>query len=143
MELPQGDPHGAATPGVAECLLCWAELSGVSSQARFCPRCGGELAGRAAAGAPVEAVPVVEAIVLAEDASPLEPTYWSLRTELEANLADATPRPVASSVVMLAYANALLNLGWRYAHGHGLMRNEAEAGRCYAKAGRLSEAWGR
>jgi TPR repeat protein len=34
-----------------------------------------------------------------------------------------------------------LNLGWRYEHGRGILRNVEEAARCYAKAGRLSEAW--
>jgi TPR repeat protein len=36
-----------------------------------------------------------------------------------------------------------LNLGWRYEHGRGILRNVEEAARCYAKAGRLGEAWER
>jgi hypothetical protein len=43
------------------------------------------------------------------------------------------------SQIVLAYASALLHLGWRYEHGRGMMRNVREAGRCYAKAGRLKE----
>ena len=43
------------------------------------------------------------------------------------------------SRIVLAYASALLHLGWRYEHGRGMMRNVREATRCYAKAGRLRE----
>jgi TPR repeat protein len=65
-----------------------------------------------------------------------------LRDELSTKLKDESPR-VASSMVILAYANAMLNLGWKYEHGRGLLRNVEEAARCYEKAGKLSEAWGR
>ena len=57
-------------------------------------------------------------------------------------LKDESPR-VASSMVILAYANAMLNLGWKYEHGRGLMRNVEEAARCYEKASKLSDAWAR
>jgi TPR repeat protein len=36
----------------------------------------------------------------------------------------------------------MLNLGWKYEHGQGALRNVEEAARCYAKAGKLSAAWG-
>ena len=55
---------------------------------------------------------------------------------------DESPR-VASSMVILAYANAMLYLGWQYEHGRGLMRNVEAAARCDEKAGKLSEAVGR
>ena len=77
-----------------------------------------------------------------EESSPLYPVYQALRDDLEGKLSDATPQ-VASSLIILAYANAMLNLGWRYEHGQGALRNVAEAARCYAKAGKLAEAWGK
>ena len=76
--------------------------------------------------------------------SPLFGVYEALRQELTAKLveageieAGAAAGPEVRSLIVLAYASALLNLGWRYEHGRGLLRNLAEAGRCYAKAGRL------
>ncbi|MDB5321483.1 MAG: hypothetical protein JWN40_3114, partial [Phycisphaerales bacterium] len=100
--------------------------------ARFCPKCGVQLPARDAAGI----------LIPPEESSPLYPVYHALREELGAKLADETPQ-VASSLIILAYANAMLNLGWRYEHGRGTLRNVAEAARCYAKAGKLAEAWGK
>ena len=77
-----------------------------------------------------------------EESSPLFQVYWTVRRDLEEKLSAERPE-VARSLIMLAYANAMLNLGWRYEHGRGAMRNVEEAARCYAKAGRLSEAWGK
>jgi hypothetical protein len=119
-------------PRLVVCPTCYFDMSGVPVVARFCPKCGVQLPARDAAGF----------LIPPEESSPLYPVYRALREDLEGKLSDATPQ-VASSLIILAYANAMLNLGWRYEHGQGAMRNVAEAARCYAKAGRLSEAWGK
>jgi TPR repeat protein len=86
-------------------------------------------------------------LVAPEAGSPLFGVYEALRKELVAKLVEAGEMEAGAvegrevrSLIVLAYASALLNLGWRYEHGRGLMRNLAEAGRCYAKAGRLGES---
>jgi len=111
--------------------------------ARFCPKCGGALPPRDQVGVGVVALP--------EAGSPLLGVYQALREDLTIKLvqagevegATAREDPAVRSLIVLAYASALLNLGWRYENGKGLMRNLEEAARCYAKAGRLREAWGR
>jgi hypothetical protein len=120
-------------PRLVVCPTCYFDMTGVPVVARFCPKCGVQLPARDSAGY----------LIPPEESSPLYPVYRALREDLEGKLsADATPQ-VASSLIILAYANAMLNLGWRYEHGQGALRNVAEAARCYAKAGRLSEAWGK
>jgi hypothetical protein len=119
-------------PRLVVCPTCYLDMTGVPSVARFCPKCGMQLPARNAAGF----------LIPPEESSPLYPVYRALREELGARLADETPQ-VASSLIILAYANAMLNLGWRYEHGRGAMRNVEEAARCYAKAGKLAEAWGK
>jgi hypothetical protein len=113
-------------PRLVVCPTCYADMTGVSVVARFCPRCGVQLPARDGAGF----------LIPPEESSPLFPVYRALREELDEKLAGETPQ-VASSLIILAYANAMLNLGWRYEHGRGAMRNVEEAARCYAKAGRL------
>jgi hypothetical protein len=123
-------PAPVEMPKLLACPTCYREMSGVATVARFCPSCGVQLPPRNAEGF----------LIPPEESSPLFPVYRALRDELEGKLTDATPQ-AASSLIILAYANALLNLGWRYEHGRGTLRNVEEAARCYAKAGRLSEAW--
>ena len=121
------------------CLRCFRDLTGVPVMARYCPKCGGVLPPRDSA----RLIPVPEA------SSPLFGVYEALREDLTTKLVEAgevegaTARedPAVRSLIVLAYASALLNLGWRYENGKGLMRNLEEAARCYAKAGRLREAW--
>jgi hypothetical protein len=129
--LPHQEP-AIEMPRLVVCPTCYADMSGVPVVARFCPKCGVQLPARDGAGY----------LIPPEESSPLYPVYRALREDLEGKLSDATPQ-VASSLIILAYANAMLNLGWRYEHGQGALRNVAEAARCYAKAGRLSEAWGK
>jgi TPR repeat protein len=117
-------------PRLVVCPSCYHDMTAVPSVARFCPTCGSQLPPRDAAGF----------LIPPEESSPLFPVYKALRDELEGKLADESPQQ-ATSLIILAYANALLNLGWRYEHGRGLLRNVEEAARCYAKAGKLSEAW--
>jgi hypothetical protein len=117
-------------PKLLACPTCYRDMTGVGVVARFCPTCGAQLPPRNAEGF----------LIPPEESSPLFPVYRALRDELEGKLTDASPQ-AASSLIILAYANALLNLGWRYEHGRGILRNVEEAARCYAKAGRLSEAW--
>ena len=117
-------------PKLVACPTCYRDMTGVAVVARFCPTCGAQLPPRNAEGF----------LIPPEESSPLFPVYRALRDELEGKLTDASPQ-AASSLIILAYANALLNLGWRYEHGRGILRNVEEAARCYAKAGRLSEAW--
>ena len=45
--------------------------------------------------------------------------------------------------ILLAYARALFNLGWRYETAVGSRRNLEEAARCYWKAARLGDAGAR
>jgi hypothetical protein len=125
-------PVAVELPRLVVCPTCYRDMTGVPSVARFCPKCGVQLPARDAAGF----------LIPPEESSPLYPVYHALREELGAKLADETPQ-VASSLIILAYANAMLNLGWRYEHGRGTMRNVEEAARCYAKAGKLAEAWGK
>jgi hypothetical protein len=117
-------------PRLVACPTCYRDMAQVAVVARFCPTCGAQLPPRNAEGY----------LIPPEESSPLYPVYRALRDELEAKLTDESPQ-AASSLIILAYANALLNLGWRYEHGRGILRNVEEAARCYAKAGRLSEAW--
>jgi TPR repeat protein len=117
-------------PRLVACPTCYRDMAQVAVGARFCPTCGAQLPPRDAEGY----------LIPPEESSPLYPVYRALRDELEAKLTDESPQ-AASSLIILAYANALLNLGWRYEHGRGILRNVEEAARCYAKAGRLSEAW--
>jgi TPR repeat protein len=105
-------------------------MGGVAAVARFCPTCGAQLPPRDGAGF----------LIPPEESSPLFPVYRALRDELGAKLTGESPQ-AATGLIILAYANALLNLGWRYEHGRGILRNVEEAARCYAKAGRLSAAW--
>jgi hypothetical protein len=117
-------------PRLVACPTCYRDMKDVAVVARFCPTCGSQLPPRNAEGY----------LIPPEESSPLYPVYRALRDELEAKLTDESPQ-AASSLIILAYANALLNLGWRYEHGRGILRNVEEAARCYAKAGRLSEVW--
>jgi len=119
-------------PRLVICPACFKDMSAVPVAARFCPKCGVQLPARNAAGF----------LIPPEESSPLYPVYSALRDELQSKLCDESPQ-VTSSMIILAYANAMLNLGWKYEHGRGLLRNVEEAARCYAKAGKLSEAWGK
>jgi hypothetical protein len=125
-------PAAVEMPRLVVCPTCYRDMTGVPSVARFCPHCGSQLPPRDASGF----------LIPPEESSPLFPVYKALRDELETKLGDESPQ-AATGLIILAYANALLNLGWRYEHGRGLMRNVEEAARCYAKAGKLSEAWGK
>ncbi len=125
----QPDESGLPAPVLVACPACRAPLAGLGGlgAARFCPTCGGALPLRDPTGL----------LLPPEQGSPLYDVYVALREELGAKLAGQTPRQ-ASSLIVLGYANALLNLGWRYEHGKGIMRNIEEAARCYTKAGRLA-----
>jgi hypothetical protein len=136
--LEEGDERGmrkpVAMPRLVVCPACYKDMTGVSVVARFCPKCGERLPSRDAEGY----------LIPPEESSPLYPVYKALREELSAKLVEEGQSPSeATSLIVLAYANALLNLGWKYEHGKGILRNVEEAARCYEKAGRLSEAWGK
>ena len=128
-EAPAQSSAPIEMPRLVVCPTCFKDMTSIPVAARFCPQCGGQLPPRDIAGF----------LIPPEESSPLYPVYQSLREELEKKLADESPQ-IASSMIILAYANAMLNLGWKYEHGRGLLRNVEEASRCYAKAGRLSEA---
>jgi hypothetical protein len=113
-------------PRLVVCPTCYMDMTGVPVVARFCPKCGVQLPARDGAGF----------LIPPEEHSPLFPVYKALREELGEKLSNETPQ-LASSLIILAYANAMLNLGWRYEHGQGALRNVEEAARCYEKAGRL------
>jgi hypothetical protein len=131
-EREQGGAPKVEMPRLLACPTCYRDMTRVASVARFCPTCGAQLPPRNAEGF----------LVPPEESSPLFPAYRALRDELAEKLTGESPQ-AATSLIILAYANALLNLGWRYEHGRGILRNVEEAARCYAKAGRLSEAWER
>ena len=129
-EIGRGDAAETKVemPRLLACPTCYVDVTGVPVVARFCPRCGARLPARDGAGY----------LIPPEESSPLYQVYWTVRHDLEEKLSAERPE-VARSLIMLAYANAMLNLGWRYEHGRGAMRNVEEAARCYAKAGRLVE----
>ena len=115
-------------PRLVVCPTCYANVADVPVVARFCPKCGSRLPARDAKGY----------LIPPDESSPLFAVYKALRDDLSAKLgADDCPQ-MASSLIILAYANAMLNLGWKYEHGRGMLRNVEEAARCYAKAGRLA-----
>jgi len=58
------------------------------------------------------------------------------QTELPAT---AAAEPFQPPLILLAYAKALFNLGWRYESALGSRRNLREAERCYCKAARLGD----
>ena len=47
------------------------------------------------------------------------------------------------SLMLMGYANAMLQLGWRYEHGSGVARNPSEAERCYIKSAKLGNVFAR
>jgi TPR repeat protein len=57
------------------------------------------------------------------------------------HLGDGTPPPATPeeihSLMVLGYADAMCQLGWRYETGDGAVRNADEAKRYYAKSARL------
>jgi TPR repeat protein len=51
------------------------------------------------------------------------------------------PSPLATSLVVQGYGNALYRLGRRYELGGGAAPNPREALRCYSKSARLGNFW--
>jgi hypothetical protein len=105
---------GSETP--QQCPRCFWELSAIAGVARFCPRCGMQLA-----PVPVDPVPVPA-------------------VDRQAELAAISPATGAHSLILIGYAAAMTNLGCRYETGFGMPRNEDEAIRCYIKAARLGNS---
>jgi TPR repeat protein len=94
------------------CVRCAADVSALPPAARFCSRCGFHL---------------------------LRPFLRA-----HASLPPTGSPPVCSAfqppLILVAYARALFNLGWRYETAVGSRRNAEEAARCYGKAARLGDA---
>lgn len=97
------------------CVRCAADVSALPPVARYCSRCGSFLP----QAFHQRAVP----------AAPAPPS-----------LALPPPLPFEPPLILLAYARALFNLGWRYERAVGSKRNLDEAARCYWKAARLGDA---
>ena len=100
------------------CVKCAADVTALPEAARFCNRCGSSLpeqSGRTAPAPPASA-----------GATPPPPSD-----------------PFDPPQILLAYARALFNLGWRYETAVGSRRNLDEAARCYWKAARLGDAGAR
>jgi hypothetical protein len=95
------------------CVKCAADLTPLPPAAKFCNRCGSSL--------PEHFHRYQTAQPAAATHSPAPP-----------------PAPFQPPQILLAYARALLNLGWRYESAVGSGRNLEEAARCYWKAARLS-----
>jgi TPR repeat protein len=133
-----GPPPLAPLPlpiSAPRCHACEEARDTLPIPARFCPLCGRELYPR-------------------PPATVIHPTNVSLRERIEQLHAiirehlDANDEPLPSldhvhSLTLLGYANALLDLGWRYEHGAGVARNTSEAERCYAKSARLGNVYAR
>jgi hypothetical protein len=97
------------------CVRCAADVTPLPPVAKFCSRCGAPLPEHFHRQ-PVAPAAVPEAPVPAPSA------------------------PFRPSEILLAYARALVNLGWRYESAVGSRRNLEEAARCYWKAARLDYA---
>jgi hypothetical protein len=119
----------------ARCPACELQLRGLPITARFCPWCG-------------EALPTTTTTrFTAPLPPPIEPTLGQrLGALVREHLIDsAPPTPSPSdvqqplhSLMILGYADAMCQLGWRYETGHGgTIRNDDEARRCYAKSAHL------
>ena len=110
------------------CPRCGSATPPLPASARFCPRCGSTLC---SAAAPQRFSDVTIPFALA----------W----QQNAPASPAAPAPDAvehlpQSQIVVGYANAMYNLGWRYERGRGTHRNPDEAVRCYHKAAKLGNA---
>lgn len=103
-----------AFPSPGTCVKCATDVTRLPATARFCNRCGSPLPARG--GQPL----LPAATSVAPPALPFDPPQ-----------------------ILLAYARALFNLGWRYETAVGSRRNLEEAARCYWKAARLGDAGAR
>jgi hypothetical protein len=114
----------------ARCPACDLHLRGLPITARFCPWCGQVLPATPPSLPPIPPLP------------PVEP---SLRQRLNAFVREHVGEPPPPSAVqplhslmVLGYADAMCQLGWRYETGHGgTTRNADEARRCYVKSAHL------
>ena len=115
----------------ARCPACDLALRGLPVTAQFCPWCGEALPARPTAPLPP---PVVQ------------PTLGKrLGAIVREHLSDgpappstAAVQPPLHSLMVLGYADAMCQLGWRYETGHGgTDRNPDEARRCYVKSAHL------
>src|SRR5947208_10754038 len=73
----------------------------------------------------------------------IEQLHSIIREHLDADYEPLPSLDNVHSLTLLGYANALLELGWRYEHGAGVARNPSEAERCYAKSARLGNVYAR
>jgi TPR repeat protein len=122
--MPDYRPSFAMERQYPDCPSCGRDLAGLD-RAIFCPGCGRQLQYR---------ITVREHLVNA--ACGLLSTITFGRFGHGPHLppgeinTDRTP-------ILIAYSNAMFNLGWRYERGHGSYRNLPEALRCYRKSARL------
>ncbi len=111
------------------CVHCEKDLSTLPKGARFCPKCGSDLP---RAVLPIEPTPTVR--------QRIEQLQFILREHLGAD----SPTPSLDkihSLMLLGYANAMLQLGARYERGLGVARNNDEADRCYTKSAKLGNVY--
>ena|SRR5438132_6041267 len=117
-------------PPAGGCPCCQRRLDDLPKAARFCPKCGGELL------APAGNEPKMT----------LRERMEQVQALLCEHLGTGTPPPSLEhvhSLTLLGYANAMLQLGWRYEHGRGVARNDDEADRYYTKSARLGSVYAR
>ena len=93
------------------CVRCAANVSALPPAARFCNRCGVALSAQ---------------FHLAQSVRPPA-------------LPPLPAGPYQPTLILVAYAQALFNLGRRYETAIGSQRNLDEAARCYWKAARLGD----
>lgn len=113
------------------CYRCKRVLRDLPHDARFCPKCG--------AGLPMQAV--------VDSSRPsMRERMEQIHSMLHGHLAADPSTPSVEklhSLMLLGYANAMLQLGWRYEHGSGVARNPSEAERCYTKSAKLGNIYAR
>ncbi len=128
--MPDATPP-ISTPSIAQCLCCERVARELPKTARFCPACGTAL--------PDGDFIQTQTPTLAERLEHFQFAFCDHTS------GDASTQEVAQlhSLVLLGYANAMLQLGWRYEHGRGVERNAAEAERCYAKSSKLGNIYAR
>ena len=113
------------------CARCQRMLRGLPGGARFCPKCGGDLP---LAVLPIESTPTIR--------QRIEQLQFILREHLGAD-SPAPSLDKVHSLMLLGYANAMLQLGARYERGLGVARNNDEAERCYTKSAKLGNVYAR
>ena len=125
-------------------------MSALPKLATFCPRCGLNLKDFSPPSLEPRGEAPRGAVSVAEMATS-RPAYWvgirpylsNLVTHLLRRNRPQPPDVQVHSLMLTGYGNAMVNLGWRYERGRGVLPNFNEAFRCYRKAANLGNRWAR